>query len=584
MRFASILAAVSFVALGSGVACSSNSSDISDDGTGGFGGFISTGGFGNTNTTGPVTGSGGFATSFGGSGGFVTPTGGSSGFGGAGGTTVLQDGGPADAAEPGPDATAPHFPTPTACADPRQKQCGGPCEFLSPANGCSLTTCVDCPSVLNAVQVCKSAACGFQCNPGYTTSGDHCVRDGDTDAGTLTSDGSACSIGGQCASGVCKNGECAPSRCDDRIKNGLETAVDCGGSCAPCEKGKTCSKDTDCDDGPCTNGVCGCTPHTCTDPALSGQCGDNLNDHCGGIAVCGCGSGQTCYQSACCNPQAACTAGGCGTVSACGSTVDCGTSSCTGKQACFQNKCCNPLAKCPANSCGNVDDGCGSTIPCGGCTDGKACTQNTCQCDGTDTDGDGISDCDEIADGKDWTDPNVFNGLVGKTYDNCTDGKCTSIDTNAEVTACTNKTVVEGHNLSSGWNFGDTNASRCDPSYGFTPNWTQSCNDNSFSVSYTGFINLQTGTNCFDIVGDSGNFLGQGCASFSLDNSDSEVVTHDSGKKCFNVTQAGGHPVRLFLDRVDSLIPANMGVKLEHCLGNNCALTVVPQTDLRVSN
>ncbi|MBX5481230.1 MAG: lamin tail domain-containing protein [Myxococcaceae bacterium] len=45
--------------------------------------------------------------------------------------------------------------------------------------------------------------------------------------------------------------------CDDRIQNGDETGVDCGGSCATkCANGGTCATDTDCASGICSNGVC----------------------------------------------------------------------------------------------------------------------------------------------------------------------------------------------------------------------------------------------------------------------------------------------------------------------------------------
>src|SRR5689334_17611643 len=35
-------------------------------------------------------------------------------------------------------------------------------------------------------------------------------------------------------------------QCDDRIRNGDETDIDCGGACGKCDIGASCSKDTDC--------------------------------------------------------------------------------------------------------------------------------------------------------------------------------------------------------------------------------------------------------------------------------------------------------------------------------------------------
>ncbi|MDD5086693.1 MAG: plastocyanin/azurin family copper-binding protein [Candidatus Nanoarchaeia archaeon] len=44
--------------------------------------------------------------------------------------------------------------------------------------------------------------------------------------------------------------------CDDGIKNGDETDVDCGGSCDTCELGKSCEEDSDCGLGICEEGIC----------------------------------------------------------------------------------------------------------------------------------------------------------------------------------------------------------------------------------------------------------------------------------------------------------------------------------------
>jgi len=70
-----------------------------------------------------------------------------------------------------------------------------------------------------------------------------------------------------CAGGTCQGGSCVTSSlpgptCTDRVKNGSETDVDCGGgSCPRCVDGKTCSVENDCGSGACPNGVCvACTP------------------------------------------------------------------------------------------------------------------------------------------------------------------------------------------------------------------------------------------------------------------------------------------------------------------------------------
>jgi len=44
--------------------------------------------------------------------------------------------------------------------------------------------------------------------------------------------------------------------CTDGAKNGAETDVDCGGSCAPCAGGRQCLVDADCLSASCAGGVC----------------------------------------------------------------------------------------------------------------------------------------------------------------------------------------------------------------------------------------------------------------------------------------------------------------------------------------
>ncbi|MEK6968358.1 MAG: hypothetical protein AABX51_07045 [Nanoarchaeota archaeon] len=63
----------------------------------------------------------------------------------------------------------------------------------------------------------------------------------------------------ECPSGVCQNGACAASAasCSNGIKDGSETGVDCGGTCAnKCGVGAGCSGASDCQSNVCTGGVC----------------------------------------------------------------------------------------------------------------------------------------------------------------------------------------------------------------------------------------------------------------------------------------------------------------------------------------
>ena len=56
-------------------------------------------------------------------------------------------------------------------------------------------------------------------------------------------EGQGCTRGEDCDSGVCdaKTKRCTTAQCDDGIKNGDETDVDCGGSCPNgCDNGQGC--------------------------------------------------------------------------------------------------------------------------------------------------------------------------------------------------------------------------------------------------------------------------------------------------------------------------------------------------------
>jgi hypothetical protein len=107
-----------------------------------------------------------------------------------------------------------------------------------------------------------------------------------TDAGAgVCNDGGACvgcNDSTQCDGGSCAAGQCVAASCSDGVKDGDETAADCGGSCQPCTDGMACGKSTDCTGGTCAMGAC-CTPKSCATLGLT--CG-NASDGCGGTLNC----------------------------------------------------------------------------------------------------------------------------------------------------------------------------------------------------------------------------------------------------------------------------------------------------------
>jgi hypothetical protein len=61
--------------------------------------------------------------------------------------------------------------------------------------------------------------------------------------------GAACVKGGDCQSGACNSNACAAPSCSDGIRNGFESDTDCGWNCGACAEGKQCVLDADCATG-----------------------------------------------------------------------------------------------------------------------------------------------------------------------------------------------------------------------------------------------------------------------------------------------------------------------------------------------
>jgi hypothetical protein len=104
----------------------------------------------------------------------------------------------------------------------------------------------------------------------------------DVDCGGATcakcDDGKQCTDGAGCTSGVCASGVCKAPACDDGVKNGDETDVDCGGpTCGKCDAGKACAANAD-----CASDGCAYDKHCAIAPSCVGHEGGDT-----------CGSGET---------------------------------------------------------------------------------------------------------------------------------------------------------------------------------------------------------------------------------------------------------------------------------------------------
>jgi len=106
---------------------------------------------------------------------------------------------------------------------------------------------------------CPDGVCPSK-TPTHASCGDR-VRDGDerdVDCGgscPACPGGARCAGDRDCQSGACRDGRCDEIGCSDRRRDGAESDLDCGGSCLPCKGGRACRDDEDCR-GLCRAGRC----------------------------------------------------------------------------------------------------------------------------------------------------------------------------------------------------------------------------------------------------------------------------------------------------------------------------------------
>lgn len=138
------------------------------------------------------------------------------------------------------------------------------------------------------------------------------VRNGDEtgiDCGMLACSvacpaGQGCDDAADCVDGVCgENRICRAATCEDDVQNGDESDIDCGGEqgCERCAVGERCGSATDCDGGACTNGQCRAA--TCQDNLKNGL---ETDVDCGGGECDPCDVGQSCQAPGDCD-GVACT-------------------------------------------------------------------------------------------------------------------------------------------------------------------------------------------------------------------------------------------------------------------------------------
>jgi predicted alpha/beta superfamily hydrolase/GH25 family lysozyme M1 (1,4-beta-N-acetylmuramidase) len=177
--------------------------------------------------------------------------------------------------------------------------CGGTCPPCGLGRHCN--TGSDCASGVCGGNVCVTATGGSSCGDGVKNGTE---TDVDCGGGSCPpcSLGKSCNTGSDCASGVCSGNVCvsASISCVDGVKNGTETDVDCGGgSCPGCYLGQSCNTGSDCASGLCSGNVCVSATgnNSCEDGVKNGS---ETDVDCGGGACPPCSLGKSCLSGSDC--------------------------------------------------------------------------------------------------------------------------------------------------------------------------------------------------------------------------------------------------------------------------------------------
>ncbi len=207
-------------------------------------------------------------------------------------------------------------------------------------------------------------------------------------------------------------GYCVAS-CTDNIKDGDESDVDCGGSCATkCAVDKSCGSNADCQSSKCDTSTKKCIAPSCTDSVKNGDesdvdCGGSCSTKCAVDKFCG--SNGDCQSSKCDTSTKKCLAPSCtdGVKNGDETDVDCG-GSCPTK--CALDKVCVVNGDCISNICDAITR---CALPAPTCSDKiKNGGESDVDCGGT---------CPQCAVGKDCSEANEC--LTHK----CTNGKCVNV-------------------------------------------------------------------------------------------------------------------------------------------------------------
>lgn len=240
--------------------------------------------------------------------------------------------------------------------------------------------CVECLAAEDcASQVCTQSQCvPASCTDKVANGGEADVDCGGPDCGPCA-DGQKCGAASDCQSGVCTGGACQAPTCTDGVKNGAETGKDCGDACPPCGPGEGCVTGSDCVGGDCSGAVC--VP-TCTDKVKNAN---ETDVDCGGPTCAGCPDLGTCAVATDCQ-SGVCTAGVCqvptctdGVENGAETALDCGASCppCAAGLGCGIPGDCQS-GVCTASVCAQPVCGDGVTNGTDACDDGNTVSGDGC--------------------------------------------------------------------------------------------------------------------------------------------------------------------------------------------------------------
>lgn len=285
---------------------------------------------------------------------------------------------------------------------------------------------------------CESGACvGNVCADPGCNDGEKNGNETDKDCGggcPACDDDLRCKVGSDCKSGICAAvtssvNRCVEATCDDSEVNGRESDLNCGGECEPCAAGKKCFENADCTSQVCTlvkgENYSQCSEPSCEDGVRNG---DETAPDCGGSCE-GCDDQQPCKKdSDCksnhCDPTSKmCVAATCDDerLNQGETDVDCGGPC----DPCDVGKVCAEGTDCVSGRCDQVCEPGGAGAAC---TKGNQCVTGTCSANACAVGfaGDGCyvaADCalEECVNGK---CPKGYTGDMCDSNNDCHSGAC----------------------------------------------------------------------------------------------------------------------------------------------------------------